>query len=566
MDKEINPLSAAIVIIAALAIAAAYAWYTSEMNAIRGPGPMAVDNQGALYVATSAAILKFDNHGKLKQELSLDKIGIQQLAGDIAVFSNGDVLLSAARGHMNFFQRLLPPPMLDDIEQESDDTDLLRCNLQTTECRKFTDLGIRYSRAFRLEIDPQTDEVYLADTDRHLIRKFSRDGKQLASHDKGWWFPNGLKLYQGRLYVSNLGSGSFKVLDPASMQIAEHGESGIKPSFEDTANYKSFGPIHVTRAGEEWWSIWFSQVRGTYFIKGFSDDWKSKRTLVFPGGAMPNTLVNYRDGILLSDPEHFKVYRYNFQGQRLDKDFSPESLTEHIRGLREQQQAWRTRGYMTMAGLGLVVVLGFVYAFATGKKPAASSRTMPELRPSTVDPRRLNIGWLKPAKFSTTRLSILVVRATVAFSLLVVPLLWMLKPDTPKVFGVMMVLLLFTVLLAVEIMAHSVGMKSRIGIGGKCLLIKTAKGKIVAALMNEAMYSKRALYLVDADGDVHVALFDTVRNEDKERFLEPRLKHALQLSSYQEQMVWGKVKKPVLLLGLPAFLIAMLPVLTRLFS
>ncbi len=60
-----------------------------------------------------------------------------------------------------------------------------------------------FNAAFGVFIDRVTDEVYISDTTRHLLRKFAPDGQQLAVSEETFKFPNQLMLHEGSLHVAD---------------------------------------------------------------------------------------------------------------------------------------------------------------------------------------------------------------------------------------------------------------------------------------------------------------------------------------------------------------------------
>ena len=159
-------------------------WGSGAAANIGGPAEMKLDANGHVYVQIRSQLVEHDAYGQYLKMHDVRDMGAELFLGSFAFFSNGDALLRRGPDPRSFgdnvraFQRKTNE---DTIVPDSVDAGLFRCNLDTQYCERFGRSGIDFKAAYGMFIDWRTDEVYISDTTRHVLRKFSSDGSRWRS-------------------------------------------------------------------------------------------------------------------------------------------------------------------------------------------------------------------------------------------------------------------------------------------------------------------------------------------------------------------------------------------------
>ena len=93
VDKNVHPAAAALVISVVVLAIGGWLWCSHEAKRYGGPAGLAVDPSGHLYIQVQNTLLEHDVDGRFIARHDLATLGVGTLLGDVAFFSNGDVLL-----------------------------------------------------------------------------------------------------------------------------------------------------------------------------------------------------------------------------------------------------------------------------------------------------------------------------------------------------------------------------------------------------------------------------------------------------------------------------------------
>ena len=214
---KIHPAIVIVVVaLTAIAIATKF-WADGEALKYGGPSQLLADPRGHVYIQIQNQLLEHTAEGEFVRRHDLGELGVDPLIGVAAFFSNGDILLRrgedrrSLRDGIAAYQRR---ENTSDLEPESPEAGLARCNLQTKQCRSFADPPVDFKSTIGMAIDPRTDEVYISDTTRHTLRKYAADGTALGEPMHGFKFPNQLLLHGEQLFVADTNHHQVRIVDP----------------------------------------------------------------------------------------------------------------------------------------------------------------------------------------------------------------------------------------------------------------------------------------------------------------------------------------------------------------
>jgi hypothetical protein len=284
-------------------------------------------------------------------------VGVELFLGTNGFFSNGDILLRRGPDPRSFtdniraFQRKTNRRSLQPM---TPDTGLYRCNLETGACRLFGNNAIDFKAAHGIFIDWQTDDVYISDTTRHVLRKYSEEGEVLAGPEDGFRFPNQILMFDGQVLVADTNNHAIQIVDPQSSSFGRPiGRIDVVSAEARAA--RQIWPSHFVRAGDEWWvnNMRTNMNEGGIYV--FDNNWQYLRRVSLPRGADPVSLIVLGNEVLVSDWNNDKVYRFSLAGEHL-RDFESAGLDQIVAGAQEERRRFEAYKY-----LGIVL-----FAFVLG--------------------------------------------------------------------------------------------------------------------------------------------------------------------------------------------------------
>ncbi len=365
MNSKVHPLVVVLVILLTIVAIAVWIWGTGEAKKIGGPAELRTNPDGHLFIQIQNQLLEHNADGVFLDQHDLAELGAETILGTIAFFSDGDILLRRGpdprtlSDNIRAYQRRTNERSL--IPQ-SPDTGLYRCDLETTACEAFGSEGIDFKAAYSIFVDWRTDEVYIADTTRHLLRKYSADGEALTEPVAGFKFPNQLLIHEGQLFVANTNYHQIRIVDPRTGSFGEELDAiSVVPGVGTAAGQT--WPSHIARVGEGWWvnNMRTGMNEGGIYI--FDDDWRFDRKVILPPDADPISLLSYRGEVLISDWNNDRIYRVSSRGETLT-DFASPGLEQVLVESRKKRLQFEMYSYLGIALFVLVLVGLFVRALA----------------------------------------------------------------------------------------------------------------------------------------------------------------------------------------------------------
>lgn len=399
MDKNVNPVAAAIVILLLVASIGGWFWFSYQAKSFGGPAGLVLDPRGHLFIQVQNQLIEHRPDGSFVARHDLGELGVDTLLGDLAFFSNGDLLVRLGDDPRSFLDNLRASERLANprtLSPKGPGDGLHRCSLGTQQCEPFGAEPIDFNAVHRTFIDWDTDDVFISDSSRHLVRKFSADGAELAAPASGFKFPNQLLIDEGELLVADTNHHRIRRVAPDSERFGEElGTIDVVPAVASENSH--IWPGYFSRVGDEWW---INNLRGSMDYGGvyvFDANWDFVKPIVLPDNADPLSLVVLGKDVLISDYFGDRVHRLDLEGNRLG-DFASsglESVLAESTPLRQRYQVYS----WSVAGLGLVLMVLTVLLGTNWrqKRPEPAAAPPPEqpLQPLVLEPDHAAVAGLK---------------------------------------------------------------------------------------------------------------------------------------------------------------------------
>jgi hypothetical protein len=314
-----------------------------------------MDPRGHLYVQIQNQLLEHDTEGVFLTRHDLGELGVEIVLGTVAFFSNGDILVRRGPDPRALFDNVRAYQRRTNTKSlvpETADAGLSRCRLETLSCERFGSKGIDFKAAHSIFIDWRNDEVYIADTTRHVLRKYSATGEPIAGPVRGFNFPNQGLMHEGQLLVADTNHHQVRIVDPRTQSFGETLDAiDVVPG--TASKSRQTWPSHFARVGDEWWvnNMRTGMNEGGIYV--FDDNWRYDRKINLQAGADPISLLSFRGEVLISDWDNDRIHRISSRGEPL-KDFASSGL-EQV--LAESLATRRKFDMYSYAGVALFAIV-----------------------------------------------------------------------------------------------------------------------------------------------------------------------------------------------------------------
>jgi hypothetical protein len=547
MNSNVHPLVVALVLALTFVALAAWMWAGGEAASIGGPAELRTDREGHLYVQIQNQLIEHDADGEFLKTHDLSNSGVELFLGAFDFFANGDVLLRRGPDPRSFgdnlraFQRKTNEQSLVPSAPESG---LFRCDLDTTICTRFGQKGIDFKAAHSIFIDRQTDDVYISDTTRHVLRKYSANGVELAGPVTGFRFPNQLLVANEQLLVADTNHHRIVIVD---LRTAKFGEiidkKNVVPG-EAGKEHQSW-PSHFAQVGDGWWvnNMRTGMNEGGLYI--FDENWSYDSRALLPPGADPISLIAYRDEVLVSDWDNDRIHRFSFAGNPLP-DFKSTGLEQVLMKSRAARSRYEMMSYSGIILLALVIgglmVRVLVVTLSpdnakknSAKKNVAEDSSTPEL-PLLLEPNP-----------KTLRRMTMVVRfSALMFIVAGVSLAYIIGFLTDKEFGINLILPLAGMIAIIMLInwVNRANAGTSIEVRDGLVKLRDYSGRESTCPVVEIRYDRTCLATHDVVvflGGPMASVFDQQALTDE---LFPRLQAAQKVSALQMQQIMIQLRHP----------------------
>lgn len=303
MDQELKPLTVIILLLFFGSLLAGKFWAGGKALDVPRLTHLARHPDGRLFALAGDSLFAWRHPGGPAEAISLNQFGAHTAVGDLAFFSNGDLLLRRGPYQPSLlenlfrFNRLTPPgPETSPIAEHG----LARCRVETRDCQPFGDTRYRLNSVFHLAVEPDTDRVILADTDRHRLILLSPDGTELDRLEGEFRFPNHVLFHAGTLYVADTNHHRI-----ARVAIGDGGFGAVQTLFRTNPTAvileQRTWPSAMLPVDREWWVINNDNDMGDGFIHRFNSEGELLGKISLPDKTEPSCLLNLGRGVLIAD-------------------------------------------------------------------------------------------------------------------------------------------------------------------------------------------------------------------------------------------------------------------------
>jgi len=565
VNSDVHPAVAAIVLIATVMAIALWAWGSGVAASFGGPAELNTGPDGHNYVQIQNYLVEHDADGVYLKTHDLDALDIDLVLGGYAFFSNGDILLRRGddpRSFLDNFRAYKRETNRNSIVPDSPGSGLSRCDLEALVCEPFGESGIDFKAAYGVFIDWQTDDVYISDTTRHLLRKYSSEGVELASPVRGFKFPNQLRLHDGQLLVADTNNHVIRALEPQSTTFGDPIDSkDVVPGAAKLA--QQTWPGHFARIDDEWWvnNMQTGMDRGGIYV--FDSDWQYLRRVELPQEADPISILAAGDTVWISDWNNDVVRRFSATGELLG-NLESDGLETVLALSRQERRKYTVFSYSGVA-VFLAILFGLMvraFALSMNKDPARKSAEDYAAGTGT-DTVPLH---LEPDAKARKRMTTAIRLVTVLTLLVIIPLLFMFRvfenPEfVKKLIGPIAGMFAIVMLIA---WINKANWGTAIAVDGNMLTLRDHTGRQSTCPIRQVRFDDTAIATRDAVvilGKPRARIFPQA--DIQERLL-PRLRDAQRVGAIEMLKIQIQLRHPqgmvtvIALLGVLAYAVVKL--------
>ncbi len=489
---------------------------------------------GDLYIMLGTDIFEHDSVGAPVRRIDLRELGVSDVVGDFAFFSNGDLLLRVGADERSLTDKIRQYFRRDNLEPTHlavAKGGLFRCDITAMTCRPFGNSYKNFDQSFFLAVDWNSDRVLVADSSRHSLLLFSSEGDLLTQTEQGLKFPNQIIYRDGLAYVANTNRHEIAVFEVGEASF-KRTVRGFLTAEVGTRLRGHIWPSAVMIVDEQFWVVNSDNDMANGIVVRFNKDGESLGELALPEAADVFSVVPFNGEVLVNDLHAGRVYRYSSTGERLG-DFASNMLGERVQQLaleREQYYMWM---YVVIGLFGVAFIIGL---FLGIRQEMAMDQQLPV--PDTEDfmftHETPGIVWIdQDPRF--VRMVKWLVWFGVTSCLLFIPLMWILiGVEKPLGFYLTMGFMLAFIIATIGFVSRFT--RQRLGILGEWVVGMDSSGRFAAAKSEHVLYSQNRLVV----GNVVITLRTNQPCFSEEQLvthLYPLLKAARYLTQWQMQGV-----------------------------
>jgi len=488
MNQNVNPVLAFFIVFFAITILSFKFWASGQALYTGGPNQMQHDREGNLYINITDTLYKLSPDMKLLNEYPLDRYGVSDLVGDFAFFSNGDILIRKGKHAPSLVDAILINLRLYNLKntkQSNEGEGTYRCNLETAECIQFSQQLHDLNSSHHVEINWETDDVFITDTPHHTLYKFDKNGDLQAERKKSYLFPNQISYIDNSLYIADTNHHRIQISSPEDEDFGE-----IKKSYRVINSYsgKNIWTFSFAKVGDEFWinNMADNMTNGKIFV--FGKQWVFLGPVNLPENADPVDIRQHGDYVFISDFNNAEIYTFDATREQTYINF-PKPIADKLAQIKTTKSNFEDLDSIANILLFLFLISGFVFAYIQMKmQPDPSLLTRNEK--ININPQNPRIKWIKKnfrhGLIAWLSMGILVVAVMLSSTR------YLVGPD-PQSLPIILPLGAFVFVL---FFITRWRLSPQIGYMGDTIIIKKNNNNYAAAIAEHIFYSDR-LILID---------------------------------------------------------------------
>ncbi len=369
MNKDIHPLVAFTIIALLLIPLGLRFWAGGEHSKSRvGSFYLLEDAEGRLVLQADQYLVTLSEQGTVLESYDLSQLGISELMGNVAFFPNNDLLVRSGGAKWDMRSYMTLASHRDPYEEKqrqkmaegsADRSPLIRCQRETGECEAFGHVTAPWR--YRLMMDAQSDQIFLTEGVRHVVRRFDTNGAFQASL-RGLKFPKRVRRIDDALYVvdTNHHRVAYFDTDTSGKDRIIRSQSARPENSDDHRG--AIWTIDAIPFAGHWYAINARNGMQNAELHRLDEQGSYLETLSLPEGAEPFDMRVIGDRLLVSDLLLGKIYVFNAFGRQLENLPVPEPIASHFKTFQDQRAHYDWLMTLSYILLGIFVVGGLIGA------------------------------------------------------------------------------------------------------------------------------------------------------------------------------------------------------------
>ena len=361
MDKEINPVLALVIIVMLLIPLGFRFWAGGEHAGSRVSNfYLEEDAVGRLSLQVDNQLIFNAQTNTDEEQIDLGELGVSELRGNVAYFSNNDVLVRVGNSQAGL-SSLFSFAEFEDSEQEKKREKLVngrqsqagfyRCSLSGSSCESLQNLEAAWN--YKTFIDDESDEIYLSSGTDHILSKYDQKGNLTAKKAGDFKFPKRIREHGGELYVSDTNNHRVVFIDHKNNDFGRTIQSHPSSTNE---NQTASWTLDAVFLNDSWWVLNAGDGMENSKLMRFDQNWDYKNTIALPDKAEPADLLVRDSNLLVSDRSLGVIYQFDGVGNKLAEITSP-SVKGYF-AMMDNKRAYYSNLMMLCNIILLVMVVG----------------------------------------------------------------------------------------------------------------------------------------------------------------------------------------------------------------
>ncbi|MGR9073421.1 MAG: hypothetical protein ACU833_10195 [Gammaproteobacteria bacterium] len=396
MNPEIKPTTAALILFLFGALITAKFWAYGESIAVRAYSYMHRHPDGSTYIQLDNRLFGFDATGQPNKQIDLAELGVSPgNPSDFAFFSNGDILIRCSAEDdslVHNLKRYLRLTNQSSEFSENKEKGFFRCSPENRHCSKFGVKTLNMDDAFAVEIDWQSDRVFLSDASRHRVYLYSENGRELDRIDSGLKFPNQIIFHEGDLYIANTNRHAITVVAAENDKFGNTKEimSVLVKDFEQN---DEIWPASFLLLDRRRWVVNSKNDMNHGGLYVYGDRGEFVKKLLLPEDADPFAIIRLGNRVLVSDYSNNRIYSFSSEGSRLKNFDPPKPMRDLLEILDAERNLYQNLDDFFSAAFIVALSVGFGIALNQARSSGSEIHSEPtsNIRISLDNP---SIHWI----------------------------------------------------------------------------------------------------------------------------------------------------------------------------